>query len=375
MTALVCPIHTSKELTKLGSCVSCRKRVQGIPRPETAPSPVQPPLIVATPEPVSTPKRRGRPPKFGVAMTVAERQAASRAWRKEKHQDVERRNLVAEILKIYRRELSWAGGAITVERESKIYKANKHHLRSLHNELLNLSIEELQAVLDTKKNNPDSEGRLHNERSGQGPQKHGQTEIERILGLIQHDTTKVVTPFWANPADSVIDDDEELTRDTAKQMAAGFRGRPEGAGPASYDPKDSMDDEADAPKQGAAKPKYVPTATDKRVTETIQHILMQIPEWAGHLPKLIEAKCPFCSETFSIRLGMENHLESQYGKGKKQAEKHLELIQAAVDFNAIQLPGHKLEVNDEPQDVPYTHYKAINSVMKDLRKAARKKPA
>lgn len=35
---LVCPIHSTKELTKLGSCVSCRKRVQGIPKPDTAPN-------------------------------------------------------------------------------------------------------------------------------------------------------------------------------------------------------------------------------------------------------------------------------------------------------------------------------------------------
>lgn len=40
---LVCRIHTSKELTKLGSCVSCRKRVQGIPRPESAPKIAQAP--------------------------------------------------------------------------------------------------------------------------------------------------------------------------------------------------------------------------------------------------------------------------------------------------------------------------------------------
>jgi len=33
---LVCPLH-GKELTRLGSCVSCRKRVQGIPKPAQAP--------------------------------------------------------------------------------------------------------------------------------------------------------------------------------------------------------------------------------------------------------------------------------------------------------------------------------------------------
>lgn len=51
---LVCPIHTNKELTKLGSCVSCRKRVQGIPKPEPVPNPAQV-TVAVDPEPEPTP--------------------------------------------------------------------------------------------------------------------------------------------------------------------------------------------------------------------------------------------------------------------------------------------------------------------------------
>src|SRR5690349_7646689 len=100
---LVCPLH-GKELTRLGSCVSCRKRVQGIPKPAQAT------VVAMDPEPApvlvieSTPKKRGRPPKHDVAMTPAERKAASRRNQNAKQDDAERRKLVSELMQIYRRQ-------------------------------------------------------------------------------------------------------------------------------------------------------------------------------------------------------------------------------------------------------------------------------
>src|SRR5260221_138793 len=48
----------------------------------------------------------GRPPKYGVAMTLAERKAASRANQKIKLEDRERRTLITKLMKIYRQQQS-----------------------------------------------------------------------------------------------------------------------------------------------------------------------------------------------------------------------------------------------------------------------------
>src|SRR6267378_212145 len=56
--------------------------------------------------PTAPAKRPGRPPKYGVAMTLAERKAESRANQKTKLEDRERRTLIAKLMKIYRQQQS-----------------------------------------------------------------------------------------------------------------------------------------------------------------------------------------------------------------------------------------------------------------------------
>src|SRR5438094_122342 len=56
------------------------------------------PLAVIGKPATPAPRKRGRPPKNTVAMTPAERKAASRTNQKAKQDDVERRKLIAEIL-------------------------------------------------------------------------------------------------------------------------------------------------------------------------------------------------------------------------------------------------------------------------------------
>jgi len=68
-------------------------------------------------------KKRGRPPKNDVAMTPAERKAASRTNQKQKEQDAEREEIITTLIKMY-------GGRL---RESE--------LRDVPTEKLRLSLE------------------------------------------------------------------------------------------------------------------------------------------------------------------------------------------------------------------------------------------
>ncbi len=64
-------------------------------------------------------KKRGRPPKNAVAMTPAERKAASRANQKQKEQDAERKRIITALMKMY-------GGRL---RESELWNVPTEELR------------------------------------------------------------------------------------------------------------------------------------------------------------------------------------------------------------------------------------------------------
>jgi hypothetical protein len=151
-------------------------------------------------------KKRGRPPKNAVAMTPAERKAASRLNRKQKEQDAEREDLIAALIKqadfskekLYLQDLM----ELSIEelREHKkliaalmeIYRGKQAHIISKVQEhrriagrqelqhlreLTRLSLEDLRLALKGLSDLPDTRGRLANERmSG----KTGTPEIERI---------------------------------------------------------------------------------------------------------------------------------------------------------------------------------------------------
>src|SRR6266404_6840547 len=156
----LCPKHNRPFVR--GICGPCR--IESRHKPAQAP-PVAVAMIEPQAAPMSAPipisKKRGRPPKHGTAMTPAERKVASRASQKAKQDDAERRNLIAEIVKIVRRNLAGPGD---VGRNSTV-TANRNYVRILHDDLFHLSIDKLQMSLEALKL-PDSRGRLHNERSG-----------------------------------------------------------------------------------------------------------------------------------------------------------------------------------------------------------------
>src|SRR5438067_1995651 len=97
---------------------------------------MEPEPAAPVPTPVETiQKKRGPKPKFGVAMTPAERKTRSRTNQKAKLDDAERRKLVAEILVIARRNLAGPDKPgrerITVKRRNDIRDENRNFLRIL----------------------------------------------------------------------------------------------------------------------------------------------------------------------------------------------------------------------------------------------------
>lgn len=97
--------------------------------------------MAPTPIPPAPVKKRGRPPKYA---TAAEKQAAYRDRLEAKKQDHERRSLVAEILKIAKRNQAGPGGEITAVREQDIDGANRKYLRTLRDDLLRLTVDKLR---------------------------------------------------------------------------------------------------------------------------------------------------------------------------------------------------------------------------------------
>ena len=174
-------------------------------------------------------KKHGRPPKNAVAMTPAERKAASRANQKQKEQDAERadliaalikqadmsegvekrwylrdlmelsiedlrerKNLIAELMEIYRSRQAHVIGK--AEKHRRIARQQeRQHLR----DLTGLSIEDLRLALKGLSDLPDTRGRLANERmSGQT----GMPEIERIAAARERNAHgRRVEPKGAGP--------------------------------------------------------------------------------------------------------------------------------------------------------------------------------
>jgi len=215
--------------------------------------------------------------------------------------------------------------------------------------LIGLSLEQLKLTLDTQKQTPDTDGRLHNERSGEAKRSHGQSEIERLIAARQHDSS--------------LEGEEQ-----DPSMAAGFEVKPEGAGADSFETEDSMTDSADL-RTGSAKPTFEPTADERWVKKTINKITSEM-SFDTH----DGAKCPFCFELFLTPFGVGNHLEDQYARGKNDVERLWEhtLVIARENSNPS-MPGPGVSVPTEPNTKAYAHYKLIKEQIESVRKQARKK--
>jgi hypothetical protein len=155
----------------------------GMPYEGNDPKPAAPAATVAeapAPVPVVTARKVGRPPIHGERMTPKERKRKSRAGQREKLADAERRDIVAELMKIYRR-----GQPKIVTKDAalanRLRGEARERFRERHDELLALSAEDLRSALAIYDETPDSHGRLHNERSGEGERMYGMSELERVI--------------------------------------------------------------------------------------------------------------------------------------------------------------------------------------------------
>ena len=161
----------------------------------------------------NTANKRGRPPKNTIAMTPAERKAASRRNQKEKEQNAEREDLIAEqvrkacvgegmvkrwyqqkLMQLSIEELRERGDLIATLME--IYRSRQAHIISKAEEprrsarqneichlrdLTALSIEELRLTFEGVSGS-DTHGRLPNERRSGDTDNRG---IERIAAAIE----------------------------------------------------------------------------------------------------------------------------------------------------------------------------------------------
>jgi hypothetical protein len=155
-------------------------RLAGLPpEPEDIRTPVAPadPPVADTSEPVVAkrgPKLKGERP-----MTPAERKAKQRA----KAADVQRRDIVAQLVKINRRRLSKPD--VTSPQAHNVFANNRIRLRKIHDEWVLLPLEELQKTLRTYDEIKDSTGRLHGEASGEKDRSNGMSHPEKIIAAAE----------------------------------------------------------------------------------------------------------------------------------------------------------------------------------------------
>src|SRR5882724_4786512 len=292
-------------------------------------------------------QKPGPKPKYGIAMTPAERQRQSRANRRAKQDDAERRNLIAELMKIYRRQQSDSLSSVAFAVVDRKQRAQ------YHKDLKGLSVAELRVAMEGKQT-PDSHGRLHDERSGEKERTGGQSEIEKILGAKQHDS-------------SYFEDEDQ-----DPSMAAGFRVNPVGTAPESFEAEDKTADSADAALPGSAKPEFSQTTEEKWRDKAIDSLVHKM--FSASITEA--AKCPFCDETFLSKVGAENHLAEQYVKGEKDLISFFDFTWALqqMRMNGSMPPGGVFE-DSKPRGLPYLHHVSIQEEMALVKKQSRRKRA
>lgn len=120
--------------------------------------------------------RRGRPPKYGVAMSPAEQ-------KRRKREEKARRDLMAELLKVYRRMQATPYARTPKEQLAADAAAAqmRRQQQRFFDQLKALPVYELKRLLEAWKETPDAAGRLRGERSGEAPRRNGQSEIEIIM--------------------------------------------------------------------------------------------------------------------------------------------------------------------------------------------------
>jgi hypothetical protein len=280
------------------------KIIEPTAKPAQSPSaavPVMPETPAVETSPL--PKKRGRPPKHAVAMTCAQRQVRSRANRKAKHDDAEHRNLIARLVKIYDRQATdvvvFGRDRDAVKRAEDRRAIDRKQKRLYLEQLKALSLEELQLALEGKQT-PDTHGRLPGERSGEGARAMGQSEIERLIAVKQHDS-------------SLFEDEDQ-----DPNMAEGFKVTPKGAGADSFDAKESTADTADKPTTRQRIPTMV-LERQKTTNEKMLALVHEVFDETGccHIEELCMYDRTPCSFRATNTDEAVEHLWAEYYKGER----------------------------------------------------------
>jgi hypothetical protein len=263
--------------------------------------------------------RRGPQPKYGTAMTARQRQRESRARR----QEPEKRNLIARILKIQRQGIGVPRkGLVTGE---DIKESNRIRLRQLRDELMALTLRDLQRYLDGLKSSGDRIGRLHGETSGNSDPINGVSHVERVIAAVERDEH-------------------------------GHKAKI-GHGPAVFDKPEAMDDPADVYQARFNPNKAEP---EQRLDDAIEHLL-----------KKFSGKCQWCDEQFASKGAYENHLYELFRRFTSRKDATTDLVEGIEEMYVppeirraweADIDRAKSEIRTEP------HFTGISAMIAAARK-------
>jgi len=204
-----------------------------------------------------------------------------RAYR-NRRADPERRGLIAWVIK-----------------KSRSVEHNRAYQRKLREELLTVTLDDLRTIVQTLKQNLDTHGRLHNERSGEGERLNGISEIERLLARKEQrrngHQVSVKTPSILKAPQSDEARDAAI-RDLVNEMS-------------------------------------------------VDHI------------------CSWCGTKFDVRTAPENHFQDEYAQGKRQADqvktlRALDLVPTEILEEAerrLTEQTHYLGINERVQRLRKRH--------------------
>ena len=149
--------------------------------------------------------RRGRPPEYGAAMSPAEQ-------KRRKREEKARRDLMAELLKVYRRMQATPYARTSKEQlaADKAAAQMRRQQQRFFSQLNALPVYELKRLLEAWKETPDAAGRLPGERSGERRNRNGQSEIETITEAqrAEDEGGRKVKPKGHGPYQDGDDDDD-----------------------------------------------------------------------------------------------------------------------------------------------------------------------
>lgn len=112
-------------------------------------------------------------------MSGQERAQKYRQERRKKLEEKERRDIVAQLVKIFRRMLPFAD--LESPKANEVFAERRLRLREIHDKWALLPVEELRKTLQVYEERKDSEGRLSRESTSEADRKNGMSGAEQRI--------------------------------------------------------------------------------------------------------------------------------------------------------------------------------------------------